>query len=329
MSTRGAVGDRMAVIARRAELGRWLVDSQRHRLRWGDVIECAANDVVWLRAEHTLVGWLGPGRHELTGAASPAFLHPWIGNPNVQLFFVVNDPVPYRCSGTAFAYEQNLHAIADLEFSLDVSLRIESFDRLHARSKGMLDHGAFQQVVENETRLVTKKAIEDTAWRLDAGELLAFGSPERLARVERQVNEWWERYSIGATGFELSVRSGGPLLQAIESAEIGEPAEVGYGKRVEVHEEDGTRREGVIADIEGPRVKLHWDDGSTSWVGALRCRRPSAAPTLAAGTRVHAFAPDHTWRAATALRRVNGWWDVRFDAGPRAWLPPSFIRFLT
>jgi hypothetical protein len=318
----------VTLVARRAELGRCLVDSQRHRLRWGDVIECAPNDVVWLRAEYTLVGWLGPGRHQLGGSSTPPFLQPWVGNPNVQVYFVVADHVPYRCTGTAFAYEQDLHAIAELDFSLDVALTIESFDRLHLRAKGMLDHGAFQQVVENETRLVTKKAIEDAAWRLDASELLAFSSAERLARVERQVSDWWERYSIGARGFALSVRTGGQLLHAIGSTDVGEPAEIGYGKRVEVPQEDGTRRKGVIADIEGPRVQINWDDGDAGWVGAARCRRPSVEPLPAAGTRAHAFAPDRRWRPATVLGQVNGWCDVRWDDGPRAWLPPSFIRFL-
>jgi len=44
---------------------------------------------------------------------------------------------------------------------------------------------------------------------------------------------------------------------------------------------------------------------------------------------VYAFSRERAWQPATALRQVNGWWDVRWDAGPRAWLAPAFIRFPT
>lgn len=331
----------MTTYARRAAPVRTLVDAQRHRIGAGDTILCAPNDVVWFRVNQGLVGSLGPGHHTLTGEGIPPFLREYAGGCDFHLYFVSSEPVRFRRALLAFAYERVLHVVAELPFVIDVDLEIPAFDRLFIVAAGMLDVNMLDFVVDNETGLVTKKAIEDVAWGLTGAEMLALGGSERLTRVREKIVEWWDRYALRAARFELQVGSQGELGHAVRNLVEEEPAEIGFGKRAILVDEDGTRRAGVISDVEGKRVQMNWDDGSTSWVGSLRLKKPAAARVEAApvsvplpasrpapsGRRVYALSSDGAWRPATALSMQNGWWDVQIDYGPRLWLGPAQLRF--
>lgn len=326
----------MAVYFRDPRLGRTLVEGRRHELFAGDAIVCAENDEVWIRDADCLIGRLGPGRHDLVGDGVPPWIWGLLGKKPLQLFFVATDSVPFASALVAYGYDKNLHIVADLPFELEVALRITSFERTHYAALGMLDTNNFQFVVDNETGLVAKNGIEDVVWGLTGDELASFGKSPRVQEVRAKLDAWWDRYALAATRFELRIGADATLTHALSIRGDGEPAEIGFGKRVLLIEEDGSRRTGVISDVEGKRVNVNWDDGRTSWVGSARLKKPPqpAATRYAAqapvapppAPRVLAFAEDGCWRPATVLQSVNGWLDVQWDHGPRAWLAPSHVR---